>query len=200
MAMRSFDRTSKRATALGILAVLVLASASTLGPGQWLWQAFTLLFADRAATAGLDLSTYDPDFDAYAETWPARSDAARRPAARARSGFRLLFLRKNEAWGTGTPPTSARLTPYAGFGIGAFRLSMDLAEHGLGLSKESTQRKTRLFAGLGYRAAPNLTMNLEYRTLLTGEPLFTLDFGGLAFDVDSRFQDHTVNLKVRYRF
>ena len=111
-----------------------------------------------------------------------------------------MVLRGDEAWGSGTPPTSSRLVPYAGFGLGAFRLSMDLAERGLGLSKEREQRKTRLFAGLGYRAAPYLTMALEYRALPAGDPLLSFDLGGLAFDVDNPFQDHNVSLKLRYRF
>lgn len=198
--MRTFDRTAKRAAALGILAVLVAAGAGTMGAGQWLRQAFERLFSDRAVTAGLDLTTDGLDFDADAEIGPDRPGAALRQATRPKPGPRLLLLRRDEAWGTGTPATPSRLVPYAGFGIGVFKLSMNLAERDLGLTKEKKQRKTRVFAGLGYQATPNLTLNLEYRALPAGEPLFTLDLRGLAFDVDNPFQDHNVNLKVRYRF
>ncbi len=198
--MRTFDRTAKRVAAVGILAVLVAAGAGTLGAGKWLRQAFEQLFSDRAATAGLDLTTDSLDHDAAAGTRPDRPSAAQRHGARAKSGPRLLLLRRNEAWGTGTPATSSPLVPYAGFGIGVFKLSMNLAERDLGLTKEKKQRKTRVFAGLSYQAGPNLTLNLEYRALPAGDPLFTLDLRGLAFDVDNPFQNHNVNLKARYRF
>jgi hypothetical protein len=193
MAVRSFDRTAKRAAALGIIAVLVVAGAGGAGAGPWLRQAFERLFAGGAAE--LDLSIYGPDFDATAEPWPG---AGPRRTPWREPGLRLL--RDDEAWASGAPAGSSRLVPYAGFGIGAFRLSMNLAERGLGLSRERKQRQLRVFAGLGYRATPNLTTNLEYRALPAGDPPLSLDLGGLAFDLDNPFQDHNVTLKVRYRF
>ncbi len=197
MAERSFDRTAKRAAALGIVAMLVVAGAGTAAAGPWLLQVFERLFTGGAATAGLDLSIHGSDFDAFAEPWPG---VAPRRAPWAEPWARLQLLRDDEAWASGAPAGASRLVPYAGFGIGAFRLSMNLAERGLGLSKERGQRELRVFAGLGYALAPDLTTNLEYRALPAGDPPYSLDLGGLAFDVDNPFQDHNVSLRLRYSF
>jgi opacity protein-like surface antigen len=195
LAQWSFDRTAKRAAALGILVLLVVAGAGAAGAGPWLRQAFAQLFAAGAATAGLDLSVPRSDFESYAEPWHGAA-----PRLAPRGGPNLRLLRDDEAWAGGAPAGSSLFVPYAGFGFGAFRLSMNLAERGFGLSKERRQRKLRVFAGLGYALAPSLTTNLEYRALPVGDPMVSLDLGGLAFDLDNPFQDHNVSLKLRYGF
>ena len=192
MAVWSFSRTAKRASAFGIMAILILAGA---GVSPWFRQAVAQLFAGGAITAGLDLSVQGPDFDAHTEPWPG---AALRQRSGAGPRFRLL--RDDEAWASGAPAGASRLVPYAGFGLDAFRLSMNLAARTLGLSKERKQNKLRVFGGLGYVLASNLTTNLEYRALPIGDPPISLDLGGLAFDLDNPFQDHNVSLKLRYSF
>ncbi len=190
--MRSFNRTAKRAMVLAVILILVVAGAGAAGAGPWLRQAFARLFAD---TAGLDLRMYGPGSDADAEPWP---NATLRQAPWSEPSLRML--RGDEAWASGAPAGVSRLVPYAGFGLGVFRLSMNLAERSFGLSKERWQKSLRVFGGLGYALAPGLTTNLEYRALPTGDSPRSFDLGGLAFDLDNPFQDHNVSLKLRYRF
>ena len=190
--MRSFDRTAQRAAALGLILILVMAGAGAAGAGPWLRQAFAKLFAE---TASLDLRMYGLEYDAEAELWPR---ATLRQGPWSEPSLRLL--RDDEAWASWAPAGVSRLVPYAGFGLGVFRLSMNLAERSFGLSKERRQKSLRVFGGLGYALAPGLTTNLEYRALPIGDPPLSLGLGGLAFDLDNPFQNHNVSLKLRYRF
>lgn len=197
MAERSVDRTAKRVAVPGILTILVLAGIGAAEAGPWLRQALARLLAGHSVSTGLVLSVHESGFGAHPEPWPG---AAVRQRSRVGSGSSLRLLNDEEAWASGAPAGASRLVPYAGVGLGAFRLSMNLAERTLGLSKERKQNTLRVFGGLGYALAPNLTTNLEYRALPAGDPAVSLDIGGLAFDLDNPFQDHNVSLKLRYSF
>ena len=197
MAERSFNRTAKRAAVPGTLAILILAGLGAAEAGPWLREGLARLLAGHAVPSGLDLSVRGTGLGADLEPWPG---TARRRGSKIGSGSSLRLLSDDEAWASGAPTGTSRFVPYAGVGLGAFRLSMNLAERTLGLSKERKQDTLQVFGGLGYALAPNLTTNLEYRALPAGDPAVSLDIGGLAFDLDNPFQDHNVSLKLRYSF
>ncbi len=93
----------------------------------------------------------------------------------------------------------ALLLPYAGIGLGPFKLSVDLRDRDFWLVKDKSTRRLRAFAGISYTPLPNLDLILEYRALANGEPLFALDLGDLSLDVDTPFAVQTVALTVDYR-
>ncbi len=192
MAVWSFDRTAQRAAVPGIVVILVLAGIGAAEAGPWLRQVLASLWVGGAATAGLDLGLDGSGVDAHADSWPG--EVLRK---RSGAGAGLRLLRNDEAWASGAPAGASPFVPYAGFGLGAVRLSMNLAERTLGLSKVRKQNTLRVFGGLGYALAPNLTTNLEYRALPAGDPALSLDLGGLAFDLDNPSQDHNVSVKLR---
>ncbi len=92
----------------------------------------------------------------------------------------------------------ALLLPYAGVGLGPFRLSMDLRDLDVWLIRDKSTRRSRAFAGIGYSPLPNLDLNLEYRALANGKPLLALDLGNLSLDIDNPFEVQTVALTVNY--
>lgn len=161
---------------------LVLAGLGALVClGAALWPA-----PDRAEVKGLDLSLRDFTFE---------------PAELGGGYGRYAFpLRSRAAHRGGTAPDERDLLlPYAGVGLGPFKLSVDLGDLDVWLAKDKSTRRSRAFAGLRYSPLPNLDLNLEYRALANGEPLLALDLGNLSLDIDSPFEVQTVALTVNYR-
>jgi opacity protein-like surface antigen len=161
--------------------------------GIALWQV-----PERRETKGLDLSLRDFAFEpadlggGYGRyAFPARSrgmDEAGSGKTPWRNGGRTAVDER------------ALLLPYAGIGLGPFKLSMDLDDLDVWLAKDKSSRRSRAFAGIGYTPLPDLNLNLEYRALAAGEPLFALDLGNLSLDIDTPFEIQTVALTVNYRF
>lgn len=109
--------------------------------------------------------------------------------------FGQLWSRGAAPWPSppAAPDDRYLLLPYAGFGLGPFKLSMDLRDLDLRLGKDKSSRRPRAFAGIGYEPWPDLRLGLEYRTVTNGESLFGLD-------ADNPFAVQNVSLTARYRF
>jgi hypothetical protein len=193
--------TVHKTAAIGTIVLLVLAAAACAGAGGWVRDSFQRLVSEHEPNAGLDLTTDGLDLgrgsvpEAYGYT----------PGSRRTTGPGAYVY--GPAFGPGRAPgyeapaeSFSRLVPYAGLGIGAIKLSMKLGNRDLVLGKEKGERQSRVFAGLGYAIAPNMTLGLEYRALAGGDPLVSVDLGGLAFDIDNPFEDHDVYLRLGYRF
>ena len=188
----------RKKVAAGALALLVVAGAAA-GAGGWLREAYLRLVTGHDPRAGLDLSTHGLDLvpggglDAYGTT-------SRYRWAQAPHGYTAALRWDGSDTDGGSPDGGSRLIPYAGLGVGVIALSMDLGSRDLVLVKEKRERRSRVFAGLGYALAPELTLGLEYRARAGGDPLVSVDLGGLSFDLDDPFEDHDVTLNARYRF
>jgi len=189
--------TKSRKLAAGALALLVLAAAA--GASGWLREAYQWLVTGHDPRAGLDLSTQGLDFvpGGGLETYgyASRYRWAEDPYGSAPG----LWRDGPDTYG-GAPDGGSGFVPYAGLGVGVLALSMDLGSRDLVLVKEKRERRSRVFAGLGYALSPELTLGLEYRARAGSDPLVSVDLGGLSFDLDDPFADHDVTLSARYRF
>lgn len=109
--------------------------------------------------------------------------------------FGVLWSRGAAPWPSPPPAPDDRylLLPYAGFGVGPFKLSMSLRDLDLRLRKDKSSRRPRAFAGIGYEPWPDLRLGLEYRTVTNGESPFGLD-------ADNPVAVQSVSLTARYRF
>ena len=163
---------------------LLLVGLGALGYlGAVLWPV-----PERPRIAGLDLSLQDFAFEpsdlggGYGRyAFPAQSRAANLTG---------------DGWAALEEPSL--LLPYAGVGLGPFKLSMDLRDLDVWLAKDKSTRRSRAFAGFSYTPLPNLDLNLEYRALANGEPLFAVDLGNLSLNIDNPFEVQTVALTVNY--
>ncbi len=90
--------------------------------------------------------------------------------------------------------------PYAGFGIGKIKASMDLSTQGVVLKKDKGfGSKSRVILGLGYEFAPRATLGLEYRALASDDPLFSANIGGGTFDVNAKYTKQYIYMQLRHR-
>lgn len=170
---------TKKSAACG----LILAGLGLGYLGAVLWP-----IPDRPEVKGLDLSLRDVTFEPsdLGGGYGRYAFPTRHRAANLTSGGRTAL------------DEQSLLLPYAGLGLGPFKLSMDLRDLDVWLAKDKSTRRSRAFAGFSYTPLPNLDLNLEYRALANGEPLFALDLGNLSLDIDNPFEVQTVALTVNY--
>jgi OmpA-OmpF porin, OOP family len=92
-----------------------------------------------------------------------------------------------------------RWTPYVGLGVGGARLAADhLAAAGVDAANGSaTKPAYQGIAGVSYRAAPNISLALDYRYFATLDPTFT---GAAGAVFTPHYHTHNVLLSVTYRF
>ena len=92
------------------------------------------------------------------------------------------------------------VVPYAGVGLGKINLAMQLETGELEWEKERDFTRTRLIAGVGYDATRHVSMGLEYLAVADNDPLFALNVGGESLELDTRFTNHYLNLRVQFKF
>ena len=173
-----------------ILAVLAAAALLAL-IGARVWH-----LPDQRRITQLNLSLDGFEFDP--NTWPAAEGLGRSGRRGRGIGRQTGALRFGRSASTQEQEASSALRIYSGLGLGFVQVSMNLDDPGIIWTKDKSTRRSRFFTGLVYAISPNLLFGVEYRAVAAGVPLFALDLGGQRFELDNPFQDHLVDLKLRY--
>ncbi len=92
------------------------------------------------------------------------------------------------------------VVPDAGFGLGKINLALQLETGEIEWEKERDFMRARLIAGVGYDINRHVSLGLEYLAVADNDPLFALNVSGQSLEFDTRFTNHYLNFRARYRF
>ena len=99
-----------------------------------------------------------------------------------------------------------KFTPYIGLGIGFSNIDADITAPNISplqlIDDSATVFAYQIMAGVGLDLNPKVTLTLDYRYFATTDPDFSPGpfFGPGLPDIESEYQNHSINIGGRFYF